>query len=41
MNASIGKVLRAIAVLVLAVASSSVTLGTAVVPGIYPNSVVI
>ena len=37
MNASIGKVLRAMAVLALALAGSSVTVGTAVAPGIYPN----
>ena len=41
MNAGIGKVLRALAILVLAVASSSVTIGTAVVPGIYPHSAII
>ena len=41
MKASIGKVLRALAVLALAVASSSVAIGTAVAPGIYPHSEII
>lgn len=38
MNASIGKLLRAMAVLALAVASSSVAIGTAIAPGIYPHA---
>ena len=41
MKASIGKVLRAVAVLVLAVAGSSVAIGMAVAPGIYPHSAII
>lgn len=38
MKASIGHVLRAMAVLALALAGSSVTVGTAIAPGIYPHA---
>jgi len=40
MNASIGKLLRAMAILTLAIAGSSLTMATAIAPGIYPHAFV-
>lgn len=40
MNASIRKVLRAVAVLALAVAGSSVAIGTAIAPAINPSMLI-
>lgn len=40
MNDSIRKALRAVAILTLAIASSSLTMATAIAPGIYPQAFV-